>query len=134
MLYEFKGEFMNGNSEDRVICSGQMHTIKEGDTLYKISRMHDVPLGELLEANRNINIYNLQVGDKICVPKKQENTVLPNNTNNMSNKWFVYIVKDDDTLDKILKDFNMDLAQFYDANSQNKVMLKPGSIVIVPQQ
>ena len=96
--------------------------------------MHDVPLGELLEANRNVNIYNLQVGDKICVPKKQENTVLPNNTNNMSNKWFVYIVKDDDTLDKILKDFNMDLAQFYDANSQNKVMLKPGSIVIVPQQ
>lgn len=132
MLYDFKGEFMNGNNnENRMTCNGQMHTIKEGDTLYKISRMHDVPLGELLEANRNINIYNLQVGDKICVPKKKENTVLPNN---MSNKWFVYIVKDDDTLDKILKDFNMDLQQFYDANSQNKVMLKPGSIVIVPQQ
>ena len=123
---------MNSNMNDnKMACNGQMHTIKEGDTLYKISRMHNVPLGELLEANSNVNIYNLQVGDTICVPKRQESSVLPNNTNS---KWFVYIVKEDDTLDKILDNFNMNLEQFYNANKQNKVMLKPGSIIVVPQQ
>lgn len=53
-------------------CNGMTHTIKQGDTLYSISRMHKVPLGILLRANPYVDVYNLQIGDTICVPVKNQ--------------------------------------------------------------
>ena len=49
---------------------GRFHTIKKGDTLYSISRMHNVPLIVLLKANPCLDVYNLQIGDKVCIPMK----------------------------------------------------------------
>ncbi len=51
-------------------CDGITHTIKQGDTLYSISRLHKVPLGILLRANPYVDVYNLQIGDTICIPVK----------------------------------------------------------------
>ena len=56
------------NYED---CDGITHTIKKGDTLYEISREHKVPLSMLLRANPYVDVFNLQVGDTICVPTKK---------------------------------------------------------------
>ena len=121
-------------------CEGREHIIKEGDTLYKISRMHNVPLDELLKANALVNVYNLKVGDKICVPmiSNDDDNLRPNKPeNNMSEdidykRMFVYVVKDGDTLDNILSKYNIEMDDLMKANKQNRVMLKPGSIVIVP--
>ena len=166
-------------------CEGKEHIIKEGDTLYKISRMHNVSLEDLLKSNTLVNVYNLKVGDKICVPVKNEdvndneyenlnnmqnmNSIsnmidsdrisnIPNITNRDSmkevdgfqndirpehnmvnnkegsnyNRMFVYVVKEGDTLDNILEQYDVDMDDLMDANKQNKIMLKPGSIVIVP--
>lgn len=52
-------------------CDGITHTIKKGDTLYEISREHKVPLSMLLRANPYVDVFNLQVGDTICVPIKK---------------------------------------------------------------
>ena len=52
-------------------CDGITHTIKKGDTLYEISREHKVPLSMLLRANPYVDVFNLQVGDTICVPTKK---------------------------------------------------------------
>lgn len=49
-------------------CDGVTHTIKKGDTLYEISRKYKVPLALLLRANPYVDVFNLQVGDTICVP------------------------------------------------------------------
>lgn len=49
-------------------CDGITHTIKKGDTLYEISRMHNVPLAMLLRANPYVDVFNLRPGDTICVP------------------------------------------------------------------
>ena len=49
-------------------CTGIIHVVKEGDTLYKIGKMHGVSVSALMYANPYVNIYNLQVGDEICVP------------------------------------------------------------------
>ena len=51
-------------------CLGFLHTVQKGDTLYRISRYYHVPLWAVLYANPYINIYNLQVGDEICIPRK----------------------------------------------------------------
>lgn len=49
-------------------CRGTYHVVKAGDTLYSISRMHNVPVAEIMRANPYINVYNLRINDQICIP------------------------------------------------------------------
>lgn len=53
-------------------CDGMIYTIKKGDTLYSISRSKQVPLSMLLRANPYVDVYNLQVGDTICIPMRRK--------------------------------------------------------------
>lgn len=52
-------------------CNGIVHTIKKGDTLYQLSRYYNVTINEIMRANANMNVYNLQVGDQICIPTRR---------------------------------------------------------------
>ena len=54
------------------ICDGMTYTIKQGDTLYGISRKYDVPLAMILHANPYADVYRLNVGDTICIPMKKK--------------------------------------------------------------
>ena len=47
---------------------GLVHTVEEGDSLYKIGKRYGVRVSALLFANPYIDLYHLQVGDEICVP------------------------------------------------------------------
>lgn len=58
-------------------CNGRIHTIQTGDTLYKISGMYHVPLALILRANPYVDIYNLQVGEKLCIPGGFDNETKP---------------------------------------------------------
>ena len=49
-------------------CGGIVYTIKEGDTLYSISGRFQVPVALILKANPMADIYNLQVGARLCIP------------------------------------------------------------------
>ena len=50
-------------------CYGFTHVIQKGDTLYKLSKQYHVKVPALILANPFVNIYNLQVGDEICIPR-----------------------------------------------------------------
>lgn len=52
-------------------CNGNFYTIKAGDTLYSISRMYNVPVAEITRANPYINVYNLRINDRICIPDRR---------------------------------------------------------------
>ena len=70
-------------------CNGIMHTVRSGDTLYSISMEHQVPLALLLRANPYVDVYNLQVGETICVPvRANDQPVMPPYGRNCS-KWEV---------------------------------------------
>ena len=47
---------------------GFIHVIEQGDTLYKLGKRYGVTVSALLFANPWVNVYNLQIGDEICVP------------------------------------------------------------------
>lgn len=49
-------------------CRGFLHIVREGDTLYLLSKLYEVPLSSILLANPYVNVYNLQAGDEICIP------------------------------------------------------------------
>lgn len=52
----------------RRYCNGMVHVIKQGETLYQLSRRYRVPLPLILRANPYVDVYNLQVGQEICIP------------------------------------------------------------------
>lgn len=49
-------------------CKGIVHRVVAGDTLYKLSKMYGVRLIDILKENPYVNVYNLQIGDEICIP------------------------------------------------------------------
>ena len=49
-------------------CRGIIHEVGEGDTLYTLSRKYHVPLPQIMYANPFVDIYNLQIGDELCIP------------------------------------------------------------------
>ena len=53
-------------------CDGMTHTVKQSETLYSLSRQYNVPLAIILRANPYIDVYNLQTGDTICIPVKNQ--------------------------------------------------------------
>lgn len=52
-------------------CMGFLHTIEAGDTLYKLGKKYQVRVTALIFANPYVDVYNLQIGDQICIPKIQ---------------------------------------------------------------
>lgn len=52
-------------------CNGIVHTIKKGDSLYLLSRYYKVPIGEIMAVNPNMNVYNLQIGEELCIPVRR---------------------------------------------------------------
>ena len=59
---EYKGSRMMHS------CPGVIYVEKQGDTLYKISQYHHVSVTDILLANPYVNVYNLQIGDELCIP------------------------------------------------------------------
>jgi LysM repeat protein len=57
--------------ENCCCCRGFLHVIEKGDTLYKLGKQYGVTVSSLLYANPYINVYNLQVGDELCIPNKK---------------------------------------------------------------
>jgi len=63
---------MNDNERRREpVCADyycMVHVIRQGDTLYKLSRRYGVKVSALMMANPFVDIYNLRIGDALCIP------------------------------------------------------------------
>ena len=90
---------MNTNNDERrrpVECRGYIHVVEAGDTVYKLARKYDVKLFDIMRLNPYVNVYNLQVGDEICIPTM---AAKPEKT---------YIINEGDTIAQILKAFDVE--------------------------
>ncbi len=105
-------------------CSGQMrYTIKHGDTLYNLAKRHDITLFELLSANRNVNPYNLQAGQVICIPVSTARCPYGK----------IYTVAAGDTLATILARFRISLANLKEVNENfDPYNIKVGARLCIP--
>ena len=65
--------------------------------MYGIAKMFNIPLAELLKANPGVDPNNLQIGQRICIPKMQP--ICPGGT--------IYTVRQNDTVGTILLRFNI---------------------------
>lgn len=131
-------------------CNGKIHTIQAGDTLYKISGMYRVPLALILRANPYVDIYNLQVGEKLCIPGGFDNETKPpkpqkpicpgsgcnpgdNNTKpGGSMSVFLYVIKDVQSIQDILNKFGITLEDLLKENNLGNIMVQPGTAMRIP--
>lgn len=50
-------------------CRGMLHVVEQGDTLYLLGRKYHVSVSSIMYANPYVDVYNLQVGDELCIPR-----------------------------------------------------------------
>lgn len=90
-------------------CKGKVHIIKQGDTLYRLAKMYDVKLFDIMRLNPYVNVYNLQIGDEICIPV----------SDTVHEK--TYVVNAGDTMKDVLNFFQ---TSFDDLVRENKSLLE----------
>ena len=49
-------------------CRGIYHVIEKGDTLYSLGKRYHVSVSDLMRANPYVNVYNLRIGEELCIP------------------------------------------------------------------
>jgi len=66
------------------VCAGIMHTVRAGDTLYMLAKQYKITLDSLMNANPNLDPYNLRVGMQLCIPtpSNDSNAMSSNQMNN----------------------------------------------------
>lgn len=95
----------------------EIYTVVKGDSLWLISQKYNVPVDDLIEIN-NLETVNLQIGDKLKIPKNSTETT--------------YIVKKGDSLWSIAKDNNISVEELKMANNLTSNLLSIGQKLIIP--
>lgn len=101
-----------------------VYIIRQGDTLYSISRRYNVPLALLLKANPFVDIYNLRVDDELCIPVMGEPA---------QDKMVDYAVQDGDTLQSITMKNGIEVEDILLNNSLDNIHLMPGTTLRIPE-
>ena len=105
----------------------KQYTIKSGDTLYNISRMNQVLLTDLVNANPGINPYLLQMGQIICIPTTSPSI-------KCSTHATTYVIKSGDTFYKLAVRHNITVSELLKANpSLRPEALMVGQTICIPK-
>lgn len=105
-------------------CRGKIHKIVKGDTLYKLSKKYNVSINEIMNANIVDNVYNLKVGDELCIPVE----------NYWGNNVMYYKVKKGENVLDIVKKTNANICDIFDENRwMYEIVLPENTIVKIPQ-
>lgn len=122
------GNNFTGNmpmTSERRRCGGTIYIVEQGDTLYKIAKKYRLRVSDLLKSNPYVNVYNLQIGEELCIPVKS----YPANDN-----LTPYIVKPNDTLGAIMKNNEISYDQLVKYNPFiEKLKIPAKTVVMLPK-
>ena len=85
------------------------YIVREGDTLSKIAQSYNTTVLAIMAANVNINPYNLNAGQVLCIPLPNEEYPTCRTTN-------YYIAQEGDTFFSIGQKFGVDTKEIINAN------------------
>ena len=110
------------------VCpGGRIHMVQNGDTLYILAVKYDVSYNALMKANPNIDLDNLQAGQRICIPPYKPGEFCPTNK--------TYIIKNGDTLSSIAENFVVSATDIlkYNPNMSPSEFI-PGRQICIPPE
>lgn len=99
------------------------YVVKKGDTLYKIARMYNISVNDLMGWN-NLSGNNINVGDKLIIKKPDIDIASDVDT---------YVVKKGDTLYSIAKKYNTSVSDIKTLNNIDGDNLSIGLKLVVPK-
>ncbi|MEE1314102.1 MAG: LysM peptidoglycan-binding domain-containing protein [Lachnospiraceae bacterium] len=112
--------------EEKKQCKGMIYQVKNGDTLYRIAKMHGIKVRDLMLANPYVNVYQLQIGDELCVPVF---------TNMPGNGVRPYRVGKNETLGSILKKTGLSYEELVKMNKKiEDLPVSEGTVLLIPQK
>lgn len=101
------------------------YTIKAGDTFYSLAKRYNTTLAALISANPTINVNNLQVGQRICIPQQQVYPACPEGN--------YYTIKSGDNFYAIARRYRVSLDDLLEANpGVDPDRLRPGQVICIP--
>jgi LysM repeat protein len=106
-----------------------IHTVEQGQTLFAISILYDVPLNEVIRSNEGVS-RNIHPGDKLRVPVKQtaaQQTQKPEPTGMNLRR-----VARGETLFSLANDYNVSVEEILAANDGLPAGLKEGEFIRIP--
>lgn len=112
--------------EEKGNCKGVIYQVKSGDTLYKIAKAYGIKVRDLMLANPYVNVYQLQIGDELCVP-----VFTPIGQGNMK----PYRVGKNDTLGTILNKTKVPCDELLKINRNLfDLPVKEGTVLMIPMK
>ncbi len=113
------------------------HTVKQGETLYGISRQHNITVAEIEKANLFLQNSSLHPGMELCIPGK---AVSDNTVNNQQqtlpelkvDSLHKHTVQKGETLYSISKRFMLSQNDIKEANKGLPNGLRTGDVIIIP--
>jgi membrane-bound lytic murein transglycosylase D len=104
------------------------HIVKTGETLFSISRLYDVSIGEMRQWNDFGDLDVLSVGQRITVYTNQDLKVSKPDVNT-AGKYTTYIVKRNDTLYSIARTNGLTIKELMDLNQKEDFIINEGEIL-----
>ena len=111
------------------------YTVKNGDSLYKISKKFDIPESELKRINA-LKTNKLKVGQKIRIKNSDRKAARKNLPKDKSQKDTekTYTVKKGDTVYRIAKRFDIGVEELKELNELKNNSLKIGQMLIISEK
>ncbi len=119
-------------------ASFDTYTVKKGDSLWAISKRHNVSLNELYAANGLNKNSTLKIGQQIQIPVEGSTATVsavtadayqPSNYNMATES---YTVKGGDNLSKVAAQYNTSVSAIKAANNKSSDMIRVGEKLIIP--
>lgn len=107
--------------------SYHVHIVEQGQTLWKIKKMYNVPLNDIMEANEGLS-SDIKEGQEILIPAKVDRVP---QTASTTNKPVYHVVEKGETVFGLTRKYKITEKKFLEWNPDAKKGLKVGDKVIV---
>ena len=102
------------------------HIVKQGETLFSISRQYGVSIGEIRVWNSIDNLDILATGQRLIIKEPFNTTVTPANESTNKEYIYTYRVKADDTLYGIARKHNISIKELMEINDKDDFVINVG--------
>ncbi len=106
------------------------HKVRKGDSLWKIADRYNMYIKDILRVNPRLKKRKfLRPGERVCIPYKRKKAV-----KRSSKKYYIYTVKQGDSLKKIAKRFGVSWREIKRFNKLRSNVIRVGQKLKIPKK